>query len=78
LSSWLRPIPPPIHRRCLFSQALTSTDLQAGNQIELGLAHTANATTITGTFEVLHDGSVIDSNTGKLGHARAGRSSSTA
>ena len=44
----------------LDSQILTSTDLAPGNQIELQLIHAANSTAITGTFDVISGGSVID------------------
>ena len=46
----------------LDSQTLTSTQLADDNQIEFTLTHTANASTVTGSFELLDNGVVDTTN----------------
>ncbi len=53
----------PVTTTLLASETLTSTQLADNTQIEFQLAHVANSTAITGTFELIDNGSVTSTTT---------------
>jgi hypothetical protein len=53
----------PITTTVLASATLTATQLADNTQIEFQLAHVANSTAITGTFELLDDGTMTSTTT---------------
>ena len=51
----------PSGNQLIASQTLTAAELSGNNQIELDLTHAANSNQLSGSFELLHQGSVGES-----------------